>query len=59
MVGVRSCAAPEWQGYDGLTGNNSSVSKAGSEQNSCRLAKEYAGAFFEIGLLIETTPARP
>ena len=26
MVGVRSCAAPEWQGYDGLTGNNSSVS---------------------------------
>ena len=28
MVDVRSWAAPEWEGYDGLTGNNSSVRRA-------------------------------
>ena len=32
--------------------------KGGSQQRILRLAKEYAGGYFEIGLVIKTTPAR-
>ena len=32
--------------------------KGGSQQRILRLAKEYAGGTSEIGILIETTPAR-